>query len=76
MLKTVVSGNQAFTDARTRVDDAIREYNAAIADLGLAIGIETKEKTEEVLVTVKESKTVLFGIMTSFIAKAIRSGSF
>jgi hypothetical protein len=66
MLKTAVSGTQTFTDARIRVDDAIRDYNAAIADLGLDIGIKTKEKTEEVLVTVKETKNIIFGIVILF----------
>jgi hypothetical protein len=74
MLITAVSGTQNFTDARIRVDDAIRDYNAAIADLGLDIGLKTKEKTEEVLVTVQETKNVLFGIMISFcLLKSIRS---
>lgn len=66
MLKTAVSGTQTFTDARIRVDDAIRDYNAAIADLGLDIGIKTKEKTEKVLATVKETKNIIFGIMILF----------
>jgi hypothetical protein len=64
MFKTVVLGSQAFTDARTGIDDAIKEYNSAIADLTLDIGITTQETTVEVLKTVLDTKKVIFGSST------------
>jgi hypothetical protein len=67
MFKTVVLGAQAFTEARTRIDDAIKDYNAALGDLNLGIGLKTKEKTEEVLATVKETKTIIFGIFNTLL---------
>ena len=65
VFRSVFLGSSSYNDSRKRVDDAIRAFTSAMTKLGVDLGMQTLNKTSEILKKVKKTNSMLFGIFRS-----------